>query len=82
METIEDRLVEKAKHLNPRELRRLARRALAAVESDRAVVDAHEDALVREEERHALARPASPSTTTTTAPSPATSRCPPLLERS
>ena len=56
VETIEGRLVEKAKHLNPRQLHRVARRALAEVESDRAVVDAHEDALVRDEERRALAR--------------------------
>ena len=53
---VEQRLVEKAKTLDPPRLRRAARRALAAVEPDPAVVDAHEDGLLRDEETDALAR--------------------------
>ena len=56
VETIETRLVEKAGRLTPRQLRRAARRALAEVEADPTVVDAHEEALVRDEEQRALAR--------------------------
>ena len=55
-ETIERHLVERAARLDPRQLRREARRALSRVEADRAVVDAHEGALVRDEEQQALAR--------------------------
>ena len=42
--------------MDPKELRRAARRALAAVERDRATVDAHEDRLLRDEEAEARAR--------------------------
>lgn len=47
---VERHLVEQAREVAPARLRRLARRALAAVEPDRVVVDAHEDALLRTEE--------------------------------
>ncbi|MGH3510619.1 MAG: DUF222 domain-containing protein, partial [Nocardioidaceae bacterium] len=53
---VEAALVEKAKVTNPKTLRQLARRALEAVEADRAAVDAHEDALMRGEERSARAK--------------------------
>ncbi|MBO9520668.1 MAG: DUF222 domain-containing protein [Nocardioidaceae bacterium] len=53
---VEQRLVEQATHLSPEQLRRAARRALAAVEDDRAAVDAHEDQLLRSEEQAALAK--------------------------
>ena len=53
---MEATLVEKAKRLDPHALRRAARRALAAVEPDEAVVDAHEDEQVHHEEQRALAR--------------------------
>jgi Domain of unknown function (DUF222) len=56
VETIERHLVERAERLDPRQLRREARRALATVEADRAVVDAHEGEVVRDEERQALAK--------------------------
>jgi hypothetical protein len=56
VETIERRLVERAGRVDPRQLRREARRALAEVESDQRVVDAHEDALLRDEEHRALAK--------------------------
>jgi hypothetical protein len=60
---IEAALVAKAQMMPPQLLRRAARRALAEVESDLSVVDAHENALVR------LANaPASRCMTTTTAP--------------
>ena len=48
--TVEARLVEHARRLDPVQLRRVARRALEAVEGDRATVDAHEDALLESEE--------------------------------
>lgn len=47
-ETIEAALVEKAQNLSPSALRRAARRALEAVEDDVALVDAHENEVVRE----------------------------------
>ena len=47
---IEADLVAKAQVLPPKELRRSARRALAAIESDEAKVDAHENQLVADEE--------------------------------
>jgi hypothetical protein len=53
---VEQRLVEKATTLDPPQLRRVARRALEAVERDHATVDAHEDRLLREEEAEALGR--------------------------
>ena len=53
---VEGRLVENARTLDPQQLRRVARRALEAVERDTAVVDAHEDFLLRDEEAAALAR--------------------------
>ncbi len=53
---VEASLVERARRLDPGQLRRVARRALAAVEPDEAVVDAHEDGLVRDEEAAALGR--------------------------
>ncbi|QZY28448.1 HNH endonuclease signature motif containing protein [Nocardioides coralli] len=53
---VEDRLVEQARRVDPTQLRRLARRALAAVEPDPATVDAHEDAQLVEEESAAVAK--------------------------
>ena len=47
---VEGALVTRAKQLSPQILRRVARRAVEAVEPDPAVVDAHEDALVYDEE--------------------------------
>ncbi len=49
-ETVETALVEKARSLPPQALRKAARRAVAVVEADQAVVDAHENQLVAEEE--------------------------------
>ncbi|GAB4065989.1 HNH endonuclease signature motif containing protein [Angustibacter speluncae] len=49
-DVVERHLVEQAREVAPARLRRLARRALAAVEPDPVVVDAHEDALLRTEE--------------------------------
>ncbi|WP_432478169.1 DUF222 domain-containing protein [Nocardioides sp. GXQ0305] len=54
--TVEASLVGKAKRLDPHQLRRAARRALAAVEPDPRVVDAEEDAQVTDEEEQARAR--------------------------
>jgi hypothetical protein len=54
--TVEADLVSRAKSLPPHQLRRAARRALAAVESDRSVVDAHENAVVAGEEEVAWTR--------------------------
>ena len=54
--TVESRLVEKARRLDPQQLRRVARRALEAVERDVAKVDAHEDQQLVDEEDAALAR--------------------------
>ena len=56
VEKVERHLVERAERLDPRQLRREARRALATVEADRAVVDAHEGEVVLDEERQALAK--------------------------
>jgi len=53
---IEADLVEKAKTLSPSVLRRAARRALAVVEPDETVVDAHEDQVVVDRETRARAR--------------------------
>jgi hypothetical protein len=47
---VEDALVEKARQVDPASLRKAARRALAVVEADAAKVDAHQDAVLREEE--------------------------------
>ncbi|QZY28413.1 HNH endonuclease signature motif containing protein [Nocardioides coralli] len=55
-ETVERDLVAKAARLDPQQLRRAARRALAAVEPDPATVDAHENAQLVEEESAAWAR--------------------------
>ena len=54
--TVEHSLVEKARSLSPDALRRAARRAVAAVEPDEEAVDAHEDALVADEEERARQR--------------------------
>ena len=53
---VESALVARAKELSPQTLRRVARRAVAAVEPDPAAVDAHEDALVHDEEAGARER--------------------------
>ncbi len=53
---VERTLVAKARTTDPVDLRRAARRALEVVERDRARVDAHEDALLRDEEAAALAK--------------------------
>ncbi len=55
-EAVEVALVEQAKTVDPPTLRKLARRALAAVETDQATVDAHEDNLLRDEETQARAK--------------------------
>ncbi|MCF6379358.1 HNH endonuclease [Nocardioides KLBMP 9356] len=55
-EVVEQTLVEKAQHLSPSRLRKAARRAIGAIEPDATVVDAHEDALLHDEEAGALAR--------------------------
>ncbi|GAB3262351.1 hypothetical protein GCM10027425_26220 [Alteromonas gracilis] len=54
--TVEESLVEKAQTLNPAQLRRHAKRALAAIEPDETIVDAHEDDLLRAEEDRARAK--------------------------
>ena len=53
---VEQALVQKARVLDPRGLRKAARRALEAVEHDTAVVDAHEGELLQDEENRALSR--------------------------
>jgi hypothetical protein len=53
---VEATLVEKAKRFDPEQLRRIARRALAAVEPDQVAVDAHENELIRTEEEAARDR--------------------------
>jgi hypothetical protein len=53
---VEQMLVEKAHHLPPSQLRKAARRSLEAIEHDLAVVDAHENDLVREREESARSR--------------------------
>ncbi len=55
-EVVEATLVEQAKRFTPDQLRRLARRAVEAIEPDQTVVDAHENNLVRSEEQAAVAR--------------------------
>ncbi|QWC84650.1 HNH endonuclease [Nocardioidaceae bacterium] len=54
--TVEQRLVERSRTLDPTQLRRHARRVLEVVEPDPAVVDAHEDAQLVDEESRALAK--------------------------
>ncbi|MGI8701060.1 MAG: DUF222 domain-containing protein [Nocardioidaceae bacterium] len=53
---IEAKLVDKAETMSPSALRRAARRSIEAVESDPAVVDAHEDEVLRDEESRARAK--------------------------
>ncbi len=53
---VERALVQKARTLDPRGLRKAARRALEAVEPDLAVVDAHEETLLQADEAGALGR--------------------------
>ncbi|RNL60569.1 HNH endonuclease [Nocardioides marmoriginsengisoli] len=55
-EVVEQELVTKAQVLSPSALRRVARRALTAIEDDVAAVDAHENELVRDLEQHARTR--------------------------
>lgn len=55
-EIVQQSLVAKAQTVSPSRLRKVARRALAAIETDEQVVDAHEDALLQDEETSALAR--------------------------
>ena len=52
-QVVEAHLVEKAARFGPDQLRRIARRAIEAIEPDRTVVDAHEHELVRSEEQMA-----------------------------
>ena len=47
---VETHLVEKAARFSPDQLRRVARRAIEAVEPDQSVVDAHENEVIRTEE--------------------------------
>lgn len=54
-ESVEAALVAKAQTLSPSSLRKVARRALAEIEPDEAVVDAHENDLVATEEERARA---------------------------
>ena len=49
-QVVEADLVEKAGRFSPDQLRRVARRAIEAVEPDQSVVDAHENELIRTEE--------------------------------
>ena len=55
-QVVEEQLVEKAARFSPDQLRRLARRAIEAVEPDQQIVDAHEDGLIRAEEQAARDR--------------------------
>ena len=55
-QVVEAALVEQAKRYDPDQLRRVAKRALEAVEPDRVAVDAHENDLVRSEEEAARAK--------------------------
>lgn len=55
-DVVEAALVAKAERLTPTALRRAARRALEAVEKDPAIVDAHENELVLNEEERARAK--------------------------
>jgi len=50
-QVVETNLVEKAARFSPDQLRRLARRAIEAVEPDQTIVDAHENELIRTEEQ-------------------------------
>ena len=50
---VEASLVEKAARFSPDQLRRIARRAIEAVEPDQKIVDAHENELIRSEEQAA-----------------------------
>lgn len=52
---VEQHLVAKAQEMSPSRLRKAAHRALGAIEPDQTVVDAHEDALLVDEETRALA---------------------------
>lgn len=56
VEQVERTLVDQASRLSPEQLRRAARRALAAVEDDQAVVDRHEGELLVAEEQAALTK--------------------------
>ena len=49
-QVVETELVAKAARFNPDQLRRIARRAIEAVEPDQKIVDAHENELIRSEE--------------------------------
>jgi hypothetical protein len=53
---VERTLLQKARTLDPRGLRKAARRALEAVEPDPAMVDEHEETLLQEDEARALGR--------------------------
>lgn len=53
---VELMLLDKAQHLPPGQLRKVARRSLEAFEDDHAVVDAHENDLVRDREEYARSR--------------------------
>jgi hypothetical protein len=53
---VEQNLVAKAQEMSPSRLRKAARRALGAIEPDQEVVDAHENALLLDEETRALTR--------------------------
>jgi len=55
-EVVEQALIAKAERLAPGALRKAARRALAEIENDEVVVDAHENTLVAEEEERARSR--------------------------
>ena len=52
-QVIETSLVEKAARFSPDQLRRIARRAIEAVEPDQKIVDAHENELTRSDEQDA-----------------------------
>ena len=52
-QVVETELVAKAARFSPDQLRRLARRAIEAVEPDQQIVDAHENDLIRSEEQAA-----------------------------
>ncbi len=55
-EQVEASLVEKAQRFDPDQLRRIARRAIEAVEPDQQAVDAHENELLRAEEETARSK--------------------------
>jgi hypothetical protein len=55
-EVVERALISKAERLSPGALRKAARRALVEIENDTVIVDAHENALVADEENRARAR--------------------------